>query len=358
MFRRPQVTNPTNDTPLLLRALRGEDTATAPCWFMRQAGRFLPEYRALKEKHSFWELARTPELAAEVTLQPITRFGMDAAILFQDIMTPLPPMGVDIEFTPGPVIASPIRTAAQVRALRVPAAAEIAPFVPDAIRIIRQRSTTPLIGFGGAPLTLATYLVEGSGSKDYARFRGFLKSEPALAHELVDKLTDVSISYLTSQVQAGAQAIQIFDSWAGLHDIPTWRTFSEPYNRRIFEAISALGVPTIYLAVDSAHLYDAIFDLPADAFSVDWRTPLDRLRGRAGTRCLQGNLDPSWLLAPEEALRDATLRVLRSGCGGAHVFNLGHGMLPFVQPERLQVVIDTVRSFRRHENPAHESNHG
>lgn len=343
----------TSETPLILRALAGENTSVAPAWFMRQAGRFLPEYRALKEKYTFWELARTPELAAEVTLQPIKRFGMDAAILFQDIMTPLPPMGVNIDFTPGPVIADPIRTVAQIEALVVPEQEEIAPFVPEAIRLIRQQTTTPLFGFGGAPLTLATYLVQGSGSKDYAQFRGFLKAEPEQAHALLEKLTEVSIRYLRSQVEAGAQAIQLFDSWAGLHDIPTWRTFSEPYNRRIMEALKASGVPVIYLAVDSAHLYDAIFDLPADAFSLDWRTPLNVVRPRAGGRCLQGNLDPSWLLAPEPALRDAVLTVLRAGTGGPHIFNLGHGMLPSASPAALQVVMDTIAGFDRHAESPH-----
>jgi uroporphyrinogen decarboxylase len=334
--------------PLILRALRGEDTERAPIWFMRQAGRVLPEYRALKEKHSFWELARTPELACEVTMQPIRRFGMDAAILFQDIMTPLPPMGVDIAFSPGPVIAEPIRTRAQVDALRVPEADEIAPFVPEAIRLIRDACPVPLLGFGGAPLTLATYLVEGKGSKDYGVLRGFLRAEPEAAHALLDKLTEVSIRYLSAQVEAGAQAIQLFDSWAGLHDRATWETFSLPYNQRVMQALKALGVPRIYLAVHAAHLYPALPQLDCEAVSVDWRIPLDEVRPVVGAPCLQGNLDPADLLGPASHIDAAVRRVLAAGRGGAHVFNLGHGLMPSISPDAIQRAVDIVKSTPRY----------
>ncbi|MFT5991982.1 MAG: uroporphyrinogen decarboxylase, partial [Bradymonadia bacterium] len=281
-----------NETPLLLRALAGEDTPTAPVWFMRQAGRILPEYRALKEKYSFWQLARTPDLATEVTLQPVKRFGVDAAILFQDIMTPLPPMGVDIAFAPGPVISEPIRTRAQVDALRVPEQDEIAPFVRQAVQQIRDASPVPLIGFGGAPLTLATYLIEGKGSKEYGNFRGFLRQEPEAAHALLEKLTEVTIRYLRDQVEAGAQAIQLFDSWAGLHDPKTYEEFSLPYNQRVMRALGDLGVPRIFLAVGAGHLYPVIRTLECEAFSVDWRRPLNEAREELGARCIQGNLDP------------------------------------------------------------------
>lgn len=336
-----------SETPLYLRAIRGEDTRYAPVWFMRQAGRHLPEYRALKEKYSFWELARDPELACEVTLQPVRRYGVDAAILFQDIMTPLPPMGVDIEFKPGPVIGDPIRSAAQVDALRVPDADEIAPFVADAIRLIRGATGTPLIGFGGAPLTLATYLIQGSGSKDYAQFRGFLRAEPAAAHALLDKLTEVSIRYLTMQVQAGAQAIQLFDSWAGLHDPATYAEFARPYNVRVFEALGALDVPRIYLAVNSLHLFDVIAGMPMDAISVDWRQPLSMVRERIPGVVVQGNLDPAWLLGPRDGLLAEVDRILTDGLGGAHVFNLGHGMMREIDPSQVQATVDRIRAFDR-----------
>jgi uroporphyrinogen decarboxylase len=197
-----------------LSAAWGADTPTAPIWLMRQAGRYLPEYRKLKERYGFWRMCRTPEIAAEVTLQPVRRFPLDAAILFNDIMTPLPPMGVDIDFDPGPVIRRPVRTPEAVRRLRVPACDEVAPFVADAIRLVRPACPVPLIGFAGAPLTLAAYLVQGGGSADYLEFRTWLLRNPGVARELLDKLTDVTIGYLRMQVGAGAQAIQIFDSWA------------------------------------------------------------------------------------------------------------------------------------------------
>lgn len=335
---------------LFLRAVRGEDTPRAPIWLMRQAGRHLPEYRALKEKHPFWELARTPELAAEVTLQPVRRYRVDAAILFQDIMTPLPAMGASVDFAPGPVLERPIRSEADLATLRLPEAEAIAPFVPETIRLLRRELDVPLIGFGGAPLTLATYLVEGSGSKEYPRFRGLLRSDPKLAHRLLDLLTETTIRYLRTQVEAGAQAIQLFDSWAGIHDEPRYAAFGLPYARRVLEAVGELGVPRIYIAVGSTHLLPAFGSLPLEAVSVDWRTPLDLARRAMGARvrAVQGNLDPAALLGPEATVRREAERVLRAGLGGAHVFNLGHGMLPQVDPSRVEALVDAVRGFERH----------
>jgi uroporphyrinogen decarboxylase len=334
---------------LLLRALRGEDTAVAPVWIMRQAGRHLPEYRALKERHDFWTLARTPELTAEVTLQPVRRYGMDGAILFSDIMTPLPPMGLDLDFRPGPVLAAPVRDRAAVDALRVPSQDEVAPFVADAIRLLRaELGEVPLIGFGGAPLTLATYAVEGSGSKEYATFRAFLRAEPAAAHALLDKLAEASIAYLRMQVEAGAQAIQLFDSWAGLHDARTYATFGAPYARRVLDGLADLGVPRIYLALDGAHLEQAVAALPCEALSVDWRRPLTAWRAIAPGRALQGNLDPAALLAPAEALTAEVGRVLDEGRRGAHVFNLGHGIFPNTSPDAVARLVAVVRGYDRH----------
>ncbi len=337
--------------PLFLRALRGEDTRHAPIWIMRQAGRYLPEYMAVKARSSFWEMVRTPELTVEVTLQPIRRFGLDAAILFSDIMTPLPPMGVKIDFNPGPVIETPIRSRAQVDALRVPESSEIAPFLQDAIRIVRrelQTTRTPLIGFGGAPLTLATYLVQGSGSKDYEDFRAWLRLEPASAHALLEKLTEVSIRYLRIQVAAGVQAIQLFDSWAGLHDERTYREFALPYNTRVLNALADLGVPRIYLAVGSSHLYPVISELPCEAVSVDWRTGLERVRAQLPGKTIQGNLDPAVLLASPKTITLEAERVLRAGLGGAHVFNLGHGIMRQTNPEHVAHLVNVVRGFDRH----------
>ncbi|MFU8889448.1 MAG: uroporphyrinogen decarboxylase [Trueperaceae bacterium] len=334
---------------LLLRALRGEDTAVAPVWIMRQAGRHLPEYRALKERHDFWTLARTPELTAEVTLQPVRRYAMDGAILFSDIMTPLPPMGLELDFRPGPVLAAPVRDRAAVDALRVPTQDEVAPFVADAIRLLRaELGEVPLIGFGGAPLTLATYAVEGAGSKEYATFRAFLRAEPDAAHALLDKLAEASIAYLRMQVEAGAQAIQLFDSWAGLHDERTYATFGAAYARRVLDGLADLGVPRIYLALDGAHLEQAVAALPCEALSVDWRRPLSVWRSVAAGKALQGNLDPAALLAPEAALVDEVGRVLAEGRGGAHVFNLGHGIFPNTSPDAVARLVATVRGYDRH----------
>jgi uroporphyrinogen decarboxylase len=334
---------------LFLRALRGEDTPRAPIWIMRQAGRYLPEYRALKAKHDFWTMARTPELAAEVTLQPIRRFGMDAAILFSDIMTPLPAMGLDLDFRPGPVLERPVRTAGDVAALLVPGQDEVAPFVADAIRLLRRElGDTPLIGFAGAPLTLATYAVQGQGSKEYELFRAFLRRDPASADTLLRKLTDVTIHYLRAQVAAGAQAVQLFDSWAGIHDLATYRRFGAPAAARVLSALADSGVPRLYIAVGAQHLYPAIAELPLEGVSVDWRVPLSTSRAALPGRTLQGNLDPAALLGDESSLAAEATAVLREGQGGPHVFNLGHGIFKETDPDMVARLVDLVRGFDRH----------
>ena len=335
------------DAPLLLRALRGEDTDRAPLWIMRQAGRYLPEYRALKERHSFWEMVRTPELAVEVTLQPVRRFELDAAILFSDIMTPLPPMGVSIDFAPGPVFASPVRSRAAVDALTVPEQGELAPFVGEALTLLRGASPVPVIGFAGAPLTLAAYAVQGGGSKDFAEFRGFLRAEPDAAHALLEKLAEVTLRYLRMQLAAGAQAVQLFDSWAGLLDERSYREFALPYAQRVLEGLADAGAPRIYLAVDAGHLYYAIADLEVEAVSIDWRRPLSWVRRALPGKTLQGNLDPSALLAPPEALVSEAERVLHEGLGGAHVFNLGHGILRQTDPDAVARLVEVVHGFDR-----------
>lgn len=337
-------------TSLFLRAAWGEDTGRAPLWLMRQAGRYLPEYLAIKAKSSFWEMVRTPELAAEVSLQPLRRFPLDAAIIFSDIMTPLTAMGVEIAFNPGPVVANPIRSRAQIEALRMPEAEEIAPFLGEAIGITQKElepRNIPVIGFGGAPLTLATYLVQGSGSKEYEEFRAFLRLEPRATHALLAKLTELSVRYLRMQIEAGAQAIQLFDSWAGLHSWETYREFSLPYNAAIFRALEGLGVPRIYLAVGSSHLYPIIAELPCEAVSVDWRLSLDRVRPQLAGKTLQGNLDPSVLLASREAITREAHKVLRAGQGGAHIFNLGHGVIRTTPPDHVAHLAETVHAFDR-----------
>jgi uroporphyrinogen decarboxylase len=330
-----------------LQAVRGVSEERAPIWLMRQAGRYLPEYRALKARSSFLEMTRTPEIAAEITLQPLRRFPFDAAIIFSDIMTPLEALGIDIQFNPGPSIAQPLRSRAQIDALVQ--RAEIAPFVGAALGIVRKElaADVGLIGFGGTPLTLAAYLIEGGGSKEYARFRQFLRSEPAALHVLLDKLTELTIGYLRMQVAAGADAIQLFDSWAGLHDEPAYREFGLPYNRRIMDALAETGAARMFFALGASHLMDAVAEIPADVVSVDWRTDLRAARARLPGRALQGNLDPAFLFAAPEKLAAEARRVLTSGLGGAHIFNLGHGIWPDTPIEAVAHLVETVHAFKR-----------
>jgi uroporphyrinogen decarboxylase len=331
-----------------LRAAWGEDTPRAPIWIMRQAGRYLPEYRAVKARSSFLEMVRTPELAAEVTLQPIRRFPLDAAIIFSDIMTPLDALGVEIAFAPGPHVAEPLRSAAQIDALRLPEG-PVAPFVGDALRLVRAElpSAVGLIGFAGAPLTLAAYLIEGSGSKEYEHFRAFLRAEPAALHVLLDKLTEVTIAYLTMQIAAGAQAVQLFDSWAGLHDLPVYREFGIPYYKRILDALDGLGAARIFFALGASHLTSAIAELPCEVVGVDWRTDLRDARAAFGARALQGNLDTAVLYADAQALEREAHAVLAAGRGGAHIFNLGHGIWPDASPDAVARLVDVVHAYER-----------
>ncbi len=332
---------------IFLETLRGVSGKRAPIWIMRQAGRYLPEYLAIKERSSFREMTRTPEIAAEITLQPIRRFALDAAIVFSDIMTPLEALGVEVEFAPGPHIAAPLRSQAQIDALAL--REPVAPFVGEALRIVRAelQPEVALIGFAGAPLTLAAYLIEGGGSKEYERFRQFLRAEPAATHRLLEKLTALTIAYLRMQVAAGAQAIQLFDSWAGLHDEPTYREFALPYNARIMQALAGTGAPRIYFAVGASHLLAPIAEIPAEGVGVDWRTDLREARRKLPGRALQGNLDPAMLFAQAGDLAAETLRVLRAGEGGPHVFNLGHGIWPATPVEAVARLVDAVRAYER-----------
>ena len=314
---------------------------------MRQAGRYLPEYLAVKAKSSFLEMTRTPEIAAEITLQPLRRFPIDAAIIFSDIMTPLEALGIDIQFNPGPSIAAPLRTRAQVEALALQD--EIAPFVGDALRLVKAAlpKDIGLIGFGGTPLTLAAYLIEGGGSKEYAKFRQFLRSDPDVVHLLLEKLTELTIHYLRGQVAAGADAIQLFDSWAGLHDEPTYREFGLPYYQRIMNALADTGAARIFFALGASHLMGAIAEIPSEAVGVDWRTDLRLARKQLPGRALQGNLDPAMLYADKATLKGEAERILTAGLGGAHIFNLGHGIWPNAPIDAVAHLVDTVHNFKR-----------
>jgi uroporphyrinogen decarboxylase len=263
-------------------------------------------------------------------------------------MTPLEALGVDIAFTPGPHVAEPLRSPAQIEALRLPEG-PIAPFVGDALRLVRAELSAEvgLIGFAGAPLTLAAYLIEGSGSKEYEHFRAFLRAEPAALHVLLEKLTAVTIEYLKMQIAAGAQAVQIFDSWAGLHDLPTYRSFGIPYYRRILEALEGSGAARIFFALGASHLTEAIAELPCEVIGVDWRTELPAARAAFGARTLQGNLDTAVLYADPPTLRREAESVLAAGRGGAHVFNLGHGIWPDVSPDQVARLVDYVHGYDR-----------
>ena len=341
--------DPMNDRSAtsFLSAVRGISGKQAPIWLMRQAGRYLPEYLAVKATSSFLEMTRTPEIAAEITLQPLRRFPLDAAIIFSDIMTPLEALGIDIAFSPGPTIAAPLRSRAQVEALAL--RDEVAPFVGDALRIVKAElpKHVGLIGFGGTPLTLAAYLIEGGGSKEYAHFRQFLRSDPDVVHLLLEKLTDLTIVYLRGQVAAGADAIQLFDSWAGLHDEPTYREFGLPYYQRIMAALADTDAARMFFALGASHLMGAIAEIPCEVVSVDWRTDLRLARRHLPGRALQGNLDPAFLYAGRDALAVEATRILTAGLGGAHIFNLGHGIWPDAPIDAVTHLIDVVHGFER-----------
>ena len=360
--------------PLFLRACRREEVERTPVWIMRQAGRYLPEYQALRARHDFLTSCRTPELACELTLQPVRRLGVDAAILFSDILIPLPGMGVPVEFRPAPVISRVVKGRAEVLALRTPDAREATPFVLDAVRLIRRElgGGVPLIGFAGAPFTMAAYLVEGGGSKSFAALKGLLYSDPATAHLLLERCAAVVASYLGEQVQAGAQAAMLFDTWAGILSPGDFRTFALPYARRVFEAVASLGPgpegapPRIYYGGETAGFLETCAEVGADVVGLDWRIGLDAARRRLGPGiALQGNLDPAVLLGPPALIRARTAAILREarlpeegsgelegpGSSPGHVFNLGHGILPATPADHAQVLVDAVRELSTRSAP-------
>ena len=337
------------DIDLLLRTLRFEDTPRRPLWIMRQAGRILPEYRALKERHGFAGLSRDPELAARVTLMPLHRFPFDAAITFADIMSPLPALGVDFRFDPGPVIARPLRDAAAVAALPDPDhldEAEIAPEVTAAQRIVRGELDPgkALLGFAGAPLTLAAYLVQGRGVRDFPLLRAFAYEEPAAFDSLLDRLGRLCARYLIAQHRAGADAVQVFDSWAGLFARAEWRRRVRPHLERLLVRLGDAGVPRILFLHAAPQLVDDYAELPCEALGVDWRTDLGALRQQRPELCLQGNLDPTVLLAGNEAIRRETSRLLEGLSGRGHIVNLGHGVLPDTPLEAVQTLVEAVHA--------------
>jgi uroporphyrinogen decarboxylase len=342
---------------LFLQACRREPTPRVPVWMMRQAGRYMAEYQAVRARVSFLDLCRSPDLACEVTLQPIDRFGFDAAILFSDILVVLPPMGLEVEFGEGgPVLPSPIRSAADVDALAVPDPASGMPYVMEAVRRIRRAlaGRVPLIGFAGAPFTLATYAVEGGGSKNYERTKALMFCDPESFHRILDRLARTVAAYLEAQVEAGAQAVQLFDSWAGILAPGDFREYALRYVRMVVDTLRGSrtwsaggGVPIIYFLNGCAPYLDDCARSGADVLSVDWRVDLADVRRSVGDRmAVQGNLDPTALFAPEDRLRRRVAEVLGSaGSAPGHIFNLGHGILPQTDPARVELVVDTVRDL-------------
>jgi uroporphyrinogen decarboxylase len=335
-------------TKPLLEVLARRPSARRPLWIMRQAGRYLPEYRAFRKAHSFKALAGSPELATEVTLMPLRRFPFDAAIVFADIMSPLPAIGVDFDFDPGPVVAEPIRTAADLARLHEPAD-EIGPEVIAALKLIRAelKPETALLGFCGAPWTLAAYLVEGRGAKEFPTLRAFAAAEPALLDQLLGKLTDLMVDYLIAQHAAGADAVQVFDSWAGLLSHADWQRLIEPHLRRLLERVGAAGIPRILFLQNAPHLVDAYAELPAEVLATDWRLDLGELQRRYPERAVQGNIDPAILLGGPDATRAAAQSLLASVDRAGHIVNLGHGILPTTPIASVEALIETVEEEAR-----------
>jgi uroporphyrinogen decarboxylase len=317
---------------------------------MRQAGRYMAEYQEVRRKYSFLEMCRKPEVAAEVTLQPIDRLGVDAAILFSDILVPFEGMGADLEFVPGrgPVIHNPVRTREDAEALKVPDPFEALSYVLEAVKILRERlaGRVPLIGFSGAPFTLASYMVDGGGTRDYLHTKTMMFSEPKTWEVLMEKLTDTVALYLKAQIEAGAQAVQLFDSWAGCLTPSDYREFAMPYTRKIIDRIKG-EVPVIHFANQAATFLESVREAGGDVIGVDWRIPLDEAWGRIGHDVgIQGNLDPMVLMAPRDYIAERVKDVLhRAGGRPGHIFNLGHGINKHTPVENVIAMVEAVKRF-------------
>lgn len=324
---------------VFLRACRREPVSHTPVWFMRQAGRSLPEYRRLREGTAMLDACATPDLVVEITMQPVRRYSTDAAIFFSDIVVPLKAIGIDLEIKPGvgPVVDSPIRDAAAVTALR-PIEPTDVPYITEAMQsLVKELDDIPLIGFAGGPFTLASYLVEGGPSKNHDHTKAMMYGAPALWHDLMDRLTTITLGFLRIQVAAGASAVQLFDSWVGAVAPEDYRTHVLPYTSRIFDGLADLGVPRIHFGVGTGELLGVMSEAGADVVGVDWRVPLDEAALRVGAgKALQGNLDPAILLAPWEVVEERARAILERGrVAEGHVFNLGHGVLPSTDPDQL-----------------------
>jgi uroporphyrinogen decarboxylase len=336
-----------------LRACRRQPVDATPVWFMRQAGRYMADYRALRQRYSLLEICANPELAVAVTLQPVDVIEVDAAILFSDLLVPFTPMGLKFDFVKGegPSVENPIRTAGDVERLNRFEPRESLKHVLQTIKLLRGElnDRMPLIGFGGAPFTMAAYAIEGGPSANYARTKAFMYAQPAAWHRLCSRFADMMADYLMAQVEAGVQALQIFDSWAGALGRADYREFALPHTSRIFSALKSSGVPLIHFGVGTAVILRDIVENGADVIGVDWRQPIDESWAIIGhDRAIQGNLDPALLLGPQDRLFAATSDILRRAAGRpGHIFNLGHGVLPNTPLEVVQALAQRVHETSR-----------
>jgi uroporphyrinogen decarboxylase len=337
----------------LIRACRRQEVDRAPVWMMRQAGRYLPEYRALRARHDFMTMCKTPDLAVEVSLQPYEILGVDAVIVFSDILVPVEAMGMklDIIESKGPVLEDPIRSDGQVEKLVVPDPIVETPYVLEAIRMLRKQleHEVPVIGFAGAPFTLASYMVEGGGSRHYAEIKRMMYREPRTIHKLLDKLADTIILYLNAQIEAGAQVVQLFDTWAGELSTADYKEFALPYQQKVFERIhrgpGALTIPAILYINGCSHILEKMVESGANVLSIDWRIDLAEARRRAGNKvALQGNLDPCELLGTPETIEASVREILKKGGGTGHIMNLGHGILPMVPVENARAFVEAAKA--------------
>ncbi len=337
---------------LFLRACRGEATERTPIWLNRQAGRYMPEYHALKGQTPSLDFFTNPEMAAQATLDAQRILGVDAAIMFADLLPMLVPMGLDLDYVPGegPVFANPIRTEADVLALRSSTAAEQTPYIAETVRNILSGlpRDIALIGFAGAPFTLASYAIEGRGSRNYVHVKKMMYEAPQLWHQLLTKLTDQLLSYLQLQIVAGAQAVQLFDTWVGSLSIPDFNQYVLPHTQRLFDGLRSSKVPLIYFGTGNGHLLPEVARLKPDVLALDWRTPLAQTRAELKLPAVQGNLDPIILCADRATIAVQADRVLAEGAvEGGHIFNLGHGIIPETPVDNVKFLVDHVQKFTR-----------
>lgn len=329
-----------------LDACRRLPVDCTPVWIMRQAGRYLPDYRKMRAAHSFQELCKTPDLAAEVSMQPVDILGVDAAILFSDILTPLEPMGMKLDFIPGPVFENPVRSMSDVANLRLPEIEQDLPYVLETIRILRRElaERVPLIGFGGAPFTLACYMVEGKGSRGFSLLKKMMYSATEIYNALMEKISEMLVDYLNAQTASGAQAVQIFDTWGGILSPSDYERYALPYSTRVIAGVKGKGVPVIHFVKGAGAMLDMVKRAGGDVLGLDWHVNLGTARDLLGSGfAVQGNLDPTVLYGTERVIESEVRRILQENGGRpGHIFNLGHGILPDVPPEKARFLVECV----------------